>query len=159
MTYSALLLTLADAVVTEINGQTWAIDTPAVRSYADDEEPLESSGPPLLEVIPPEAYEQEELSTRGSEAKTATIRISLRQRFGQGERDDATGGTQQAAIDRNVSAIEEIGRHLSTLRLAGCPGAAWIDSRTQIYRRDHLRQLNQYTGTVDVTYRITDDLQ
>ena len=159
MPYTALLLTLADAVVTEINGQTWAIDTPAVRSYADDDEPLEESGPPLLEVIPPETYEQEDLATRGSEARTATIRISLRQRFGQGERDDVTGGTQREVMDRNVSALEEIGRHLSTIRLSGCTSAAWMDSKTQLYRRDHLRQLNQYTGTVDVTYRITDDLQ
>jgi hypothetical protein len=152
-------LTLADAVVTELNGQTWAIDAPAVRSYADDEESLESSGPPRLDVIPPETYEQEELSTRGSEARTATIRIALRQRFGQAERDDVTGGTQRDAIDRNVSALEQMGRHLSTIRLSGCTNAAWLDSRTQLYRRDHLRQLNQFTGTVDVTYRISDDLQ
>lgn len=83
----------------------------------------------------------------------------IRRKFATQDNDAETGQVD----GEQIAELIELGELLSTGtifdRMASYTSAAWIESQhAPIYRRDHLRQLRQFTGAVAITFEITSDL-
>ena len=160
---ASVLLQVADALVTTLNGLTWSgTDYTARRVFADvlDEELIDAADDAIrVDVVVPEDYDDVALDTRGTVTRRATFDVVIRRKFAAEDNDAETGQVD----GEQIAELIELGELLSTGtifdRMASYTSAAWIESQhAPIYRRDHLRQLRQFTGAVAITFEITSDL-
>lgn len=160
---ASVLVQVADALVDTLNGLTWAGTTyEARKTYADvfDEELIDAADDSIkVDVIVPEEFDEVALDARGLVRRVATFNVVIRRKFATQDNDAKTG---EVSVEQ-IAELIELGELLSTGtifgRMAGFTSAAWIESEhAPIYRRDHLRQLRQFTGAVAITFEITSDL-
>lgn len=112
----------------------------------------------LIDVVAHSTDQQVELSARGVLRYTVPIDIAVRRKFGESEKDLATGRIKVEEIDKHVLLVEELHKMFTTYRLGDFPYAVWDNEKggTTILanpHRDHLRELRQFTGIVRVFLR------
>lgn len=157
------ILQLADAIVTRLNALDWnGTEYEARRSFAGclDEQLVGQDVEGIkIDVIVPEDYDDIELITRGSVAKVATFDVVIRRKFASEDNDADSGEVPTSQVEELVELGELLALGTTWDRLADYPGAAWDASdHSPIYRRDHLRELRQFTGAVALTFRIHADI-
>ena len=149
-----LLLDVADAIVDAINAHDWGQPVRAERSYADIDAPLEQLDSLVCDVLVPQEIDGLELDSSGSDKTTATYEIALRKRMVAAERDQTAGNWRREDVDRLVNLALDISRYFNADRFSGIE-AAWIDTQVpQIYSRQELRELGQFTAVIELTYEL-----
>ena len=152
---ASVLVETAEAVVTALNeaaAGTFTQSFAAERSYADWELPLEDSAPAdrvLVDVVPVPPMESE-LRTQGDIAYQPAVDIIVRKRLTPDNRD-GNGRLMLASVDELVEFVEQLGAFFMAEELS--TGARW--QATDVRRSHvpaHLRQSNQFTGIVRVTF-------
>ena len=160
---SSVLIQVADALVDTLNAMTWSGTTyEAQLSFAaaydeelsgGDEEAIQ------IDVIVPEEFDDVSLDTRGTIKRVATFDIVIRRKFRQQDNDAASGAIDPDQIKELIELGEKLSKAATFARMTDAADAAWTDSdHNPIYRRDHLRQLRQFTGVVAITFEIESDL-
>lgn len=157
------LITLVNALVDHLNGLTWDGTTyEARRCYAGalDEQLQDADGDGIkVDVIVPEEYDEVVLSSRGSVARTVTIDVVIRRKFASQDNDASTGEVPAEQVAELIELGEVLSLGATYDRMTGAESAAWMESEhAPIYRRDHLRQMRQFTGAVALTFEIHSDL-
>ena len=138
---SSTILTIADAVVTSLNGASFSMPFTAARR-----------------LVP--TFDLPDLAT----VQVSVVPRALA-RTASGRRDSwldcmiDVGVQKQVASDGDADALialtEEIAEHLSHQRLAGAPEAAWLNTATDpLIAGEHLDQQRAFTSVVSVTYRV-----
>lgn len=113
----------------------------------------------LIDVVAHSTQQETELSARGKNRFTVPIDIAVRRKFGDNEKDKATGRIKIEEIDRYVLLIEELHLMFTAQSLANdFPYSVWDNDKggTRILAnpdRDHLREMKQFTGIVRVFLR------
>jgi len=146
-----MMIDVADAVAAELNGHSFSQEFTATRTYADWDEELTNS---ILRCdLVPVASMQTDLETRGSVSYLCSVDIGLRKKLDAGSGGHVTAAT----VDDLVRLVEEvhewtIGRELDI--------ATW-DSTVLVaaFVPEHLRQMNQFTGIVRITYSVSKCLE
>ena len=153
------LITLVDALVDHINGLTWsgtAYEARRCYSGALDEQLQSADGDGVkVDVIVPEEYDEVALDSRGSVARLVTIDVVIRRKFASQDNDASTGEVPGDQVAELVELGELLSLGATYARIAGAESAAWQESdHAPIYRRDHLREMRQFTGAVALTFEI-----
>lgn len=156
---TAILATVADAVVRQINaesfGETFTFQ--AERNYADFEMELSEEGTLRVDVVP--ATLQMEMSDRESPKWVASIDIGLRYKFPQVESVAGTGRLDPDHIDPLVELTEEILAYLQSPDarvLSTYEEATWKDEskiRT-IAPGNVLRTQRQFLAIIRASYDV-----
>ena len=145
---TATVVTIADALVVELNGHQFSQDFAAVRAYLPSYE-LKDMDTLHVTVVPAEYEGSPNDRTRDDERHT--LHIAVQQRF----KSAANGVVALDSLDALMALCEEIRDFLRTLVLAGCPDARRVKTETKpIYDPKHLAELGQFTGLLAFTYRI-----
>lgn len=157
------ILQLADAIVTRLNSLDWnGTEFEARRSFAgclDEQLVGQDVAGIKIDVIVPEEYDDIELITNGAVAKVATFGIVIRRKFASEDNDAYSGEVPTSQVDELIALGEVLALGTTWERLADYPDAAWDASEhSPIYRRDHLRELRQFTGAVALTFRVHADI-
>ena len=157
------LITLVDALVDHINGLAWSGTTYEARrcySGALDEQLQSADGDGVkVDVIVPEEYDEVVLDSRGSVARLVTIDVVIRRKFASQDNDASTGEVPGDQVAELVELGELLSLGATYARITGAESAAWQESdHAPIYRRDHLREMRQFTGAVALTFEIHSDL-
>ncbi len=160
---ASVLIQVGEALVDTLNAMNWSgITFEARLSFAnvDDEELTDADDEAVqIDVIVPEEFDDVAIDTKATVVRQATFDVVTRRKFRTQDNDAATG---KIDLDQ-VKELIELGEHLSLAatfeRMSDAANAAWINSdHNPIYRRDHLRQLRQFTGVVAITFEIESDL-
>lgn len=113
-----------------------------------------------IDVVANSVSQETELSARRLNRFTVPIDIAARRKFGESDKDRATGRIKIEEIDRYVLLVEELHLMLTATKLveANFPYEVWDNDKggTRILvnpDRDHLRELKQFTGIVRVFLR------
>lgn len=139
---AARIVTLADAITTEINAGTFTPTVTAVRrNFVRDE--LESSSSLVCDVTPGGVMVDE--GTRSQSEKRYTVHVTLRQKL-VGDTDVKTGVMLQLA--------EEIENHLARKDMAGM---GFIDygsasGARDVFDRDLMIEYRMFFVQLDLTY-------
>ena len=160
---ASVLLSVVDALVTTLNAATWSgPDFVARRSFADvfDEELAGQDADAIqVDVIVPEAYDEVTLDTRAAVRRVVTIDIVIRRKFAADQYDVATNEIDPEKLAELVELGELLSLEATYARMNASTEAAWVSSEHDpIYRRDHLRQMRQFTGVVAITFEIYSEL-
>lgn len=156
---ASVLLSVVDALVDTLNAATWSgPDFVARRAFADvfDEELQGQDADAIqVDVIVPEAYDDVTLDTRAAIKRTVTIDIVIRRKFAPEHYDAATNEIDADKLAELVELGEILSLEATYARMTASTEAAWQSSEHDpIYRKDHLRQLRQFTGVVAITFEI-----
>lgn len=146
---TAVMVSVADALVTALNAATWSPTFTAVRSYAHWADKLESISSLKVDVVPVN-HARSSLATRGSLEYAPEIDIGFRQLLTT---------TTTAAVDTLVALVESVNEWVCSRDVASTPVAEWESASIRaLYVRDHLREWKQFTGIIRVTYRVEKSL-
>lgn len=157
----SVLADTAAAVLTELEETTFSLPFDPVRSYADWELKLEDAAPAnavLVDVVPVSSPDFE-LETRGSVVYRPQVDIVVRKRLGD-ESKDASGRLIVLVVDELVYLVEEIAEHFACNRFELAEHQP-IWQATEIlsaYMPSHIRQFQQFTGVVRLTFSASVDL-
>lgn len=159
---SSVLIQVADALVDTLNAMAWSGTTYEARlsfAAAYDEELSDGDEEAIqLDVIVPEEFDDVSLDTRGTIKRVATFDVVIRRKFRQQD-NDAAGAIDTDQLKELIELGEKLSKAATFARMTDAADAAWTDSdHNPIYRRDHLRQLRQFTGVVAITFEIESDL-
>lgn len=155
-----VLASIADALVTALNGGTFETPFEAERSYGAWDERLETFETLQVDVVPLTVPNPEDqgLATRGSLKYDYSIDVIVRKRFGAKDQG-ATGQISNAKIDPLVRLTEQILEFVPMRELVDYDEAIWQSSRLRFLAyRKHLREWRQYTGLVRVSYAVLKEL-
>lgn len=146
------LIDISDSVAAQLNEHVFRLEFTAERAYADIDEEIAHEGL-AVEVVPVERVPTE-LETRGSVHYLCSADVVVRQKLAVGEDGRVVSGD----VDNLVALVEEIHEWLIARELAN--EATW-DSTVVIAAvvHRHLREWNQFTGIIRVTYSLTKCLQ
>lgn len=160
----AVLVQVADAVTALLNtAGVFSQKFTAKRSYPTWRVPLTKICDLRVDVVP-ESHPVSELETRGTADYTCRSIVVVRRKFGQGDRQEETSeGTPVAnePIDALVLLVEQIHEYFcsqSERRLENDYGidATWQATKIiQTYDRTHLMDNAQFTGAIQVDYRVS----
>jgi hypothetical protein len=148
----SVLIDVADAVTAELNGHVFSQEFTATRTYADWDEQLSTYE--LRSDVVPVASMPTELDTRGSVNYLCSVDIGIRKKLEAGDSDRVDA----EIVDPLVRLIEEI--HEWTIGKELNYDATWESTIfVAAYVPEHLRQNNQFTGIVRVTYSVSKCLE
>ena len=143
----SLIADIADAVVTALNGQSFAMPFTATRAYVPTFD-LKEMKDLHVTVVP----KGTDLSTAGRGIAQSDVQIDVavqKKLLPAG----AAGAGDSAEIDALMGLVQEIAEFVRATGRFG--DASWV--RTQnlpIYSAEHLDQLRQFTGLLTVTLRV-----
>jgi hypothetical protein len=162
----AVAVSVADAVVKQIESATLSQQVTPRRSYADWE--LDLSKSDLLEhreadklhvdVVAQMTEQRVELAARGGRLKyIIPVDIGVRRKFGADKQNDDTGRIDIAEVDALMLLVQELYELFMPQRLTEFPFAVWDGENggTRILAapvRDHLRKMRQFTGLIRVVF-------
>ncbi|MEX2670923.1 MAG: hypothetical protein WD294_02310 [Phycisphaeraceae bacterium] len=139
----AAIVTLADAVVTQLNAATFDPTVTAERHYRPRVE-LGDVEDVRVTVVPKAI--RTTAATRGAASHEGQIDIAIQQRL-----SDETA----AAIDPLMDLVQQIADQLLHRRLDAMPQALCVRLTNEpIYAVDHLDELRTFTSVLTVTYRL-----
>jgi hypothetical protein len=149
---AALIVEIADAVVTALKAAEFGMEIPWERSYGDWDLELKEIGCVRGDVVP--VFDaQVELETRGSVRYELNIDIALRKRFSS-QTDIDCGRINRDEIDKLLYVVQRMQQQFVATRPSD--DSVWSPSRTQQvqawYVKAHLREWNQFTGVVRLPY-------
>jgi hypothetical protein len=137
------IVTLADAVVSELNGEGWSLQFAARRLYRPRFEPadlktLQVSVVPRSLVI--------EAASRADDSRQYQIDLAVQQKL-----DAET--TEE--IDPLLGLVEEIARHFRLRRPAAMPTAMCVKVENDpVYAVEHLDELRCFTSIITLSFRV-----
>lgn len=137
------IVALADAVVSELNGEGWSLPFVARRLYRPRFEPadlktLQVSVVPRSLVI--------EAASRADDSRQCQIDIAVQQRL------DAELSEE---IDPLLGLVEEIARHFRLRRPAAMPTAVCVKVENDpVYAVEHLDELRCFTSILTLSFRM-----
>ena len=136
---NAAILTIADAVVAELNAQTFTLPVQAVRGYLPTFELQELS---QLKVTVVPRQDDGRLDTRESSAHEYQLDIGVQQKPEK---------TDNAHLDPLLRLTQEIADHFRFGRVAS---ASLTSPKIRIlYLQEHLQKFNQFTAVVTLTFK------
>lgn len=139
-----IITDIADALVTDLNAETFDQAFDAVRSFKP-EYALEDMDELHVTVVPKSRVH--ELLTRRDLQKDYQFDIAVQVRFAE---QTAT------EIDPYVALVEDVMSFLEgTPRLVSYPSAIWIKSENDpLWIPEHMETFRQFTSVITVTYRL-----
>ncbi|GAB6184605.1 hypothetical protein JCM17478_01070 [Thermopirellula anaerolimosa] len=143
MIHMATIVALADAVVSELNGEGWSLPFAARRLYRPRFEPadlktLQVSVVPRSLVI--------EAASRADDSRQYQIDIAVQQKL------DADPSEE---IDPLLGLVEEIARHFRLRRPAAMPTAVCVKVENDpVYAVEHLDELRCFTSIITLSFRM-----
>ena len=160
---ASVLIDVGEALVDTLNAIDWSgTDFTARLSFAsvDDEELTDADDEAVqVDVIVPEEFDDVTLDTKATVVRQATFDVVIRRKFRTQDNDAATGQVDLEQVKELIELGEQLILAATFARMSGATNAAWIAAdHNPIYRRDHLRQLRQFTGVVAITFEIESDL-
>jgi hypothetical protein len=151
---ASVLITTADAVVAELNnptGHTWSKQFTAERNFGDWKWPLESAEDEIkVEVVPMGAM-AEDIETRHAIKYFPIIKVVVRYKLRQADGSEDTGRPEDVVTDELINLLEEINDHFAFRRFED---AVWEKAEIAPVAVEHLANPRQYTGFVQITYRV-----
>ena len=139
----SVLVELADAIVTSLNGDTFSVPLSAVRGYrpAVELKDLEA----LQVTVVPKALTIS-AATRSSSYFDGVIDVAVQQKV------DAD---KLADLDALMGLVQGIADHLRNRRLEGLPAAVCTTVENDpVFAPEHLEQHRVFTSLLTVTYRV-----
>ncbi len=160
---ASVLIQVGEALVDTLNAMNWSgITFEARLSFAnvDDEELTDADDEAVqIDVIVPEEFDDVAIDTKATVVRQATFDVVIRRKFRTQDNDAATGEIDLDQVKELIELGEQLSLAATFERMSDAANAAWINSdHNPIYRRDHLRQLRQFTGVVAITFEIESDL-
>ena len=154
---ASVLVQVADAIKTELDGGSFVRTFGCERNYADWDDALEERDELRVDVVP-FGHGAPELDSRGSTEYRCQVDVVVRYRFGQPDQNEI-GGIETARIDELVELVEQLHQHLcdpAERRFTNYTAATWwsTDVATS-YARNHLRELRQFTAILRVTANVS----
>ena len=153
----AVLVDVAEAVKDELALGTHLFAIEPERSYADWDMRLEDLDTVRVDVVPVGVRETR-LEARGELVYLCDVDIGVRKRFGADDHDDPTGRIELSEIDDLIQLVEQLHEYMvdadnNGRRLTNYAAAAWQECSIRAsYIREHLREMQQFTGILRVTY-------
>ena len=139
----ALIVDIADAVVTELNAGTFSQTFEAVRLYRPDFDLKEMAT--LHVTVVPKAQTIATVS-RSSGQYDVAVDVAVQQKL-----DDETADQ----MDGLMSLTEEIADFFRLRRLTACPAAIWLRTENEpVYSVEHLTEMRQFTSVLTLTFRV-----
>ena len=140
----AVIIDIADAVVTELNGGTFSQAFTAERHYKPVFELPEMKT--LHVTVVPKGIETR-LATRGLLQHDYQIDVAVQKKLSAGAADNAE-------IDALMGLVEEIADFFKGRNLDSA-GAVWVATEnTPVYSPEHLSELRQFTSVLTLTFRV-----
>lgn len=154
---------LADELVDALRAVEWSgVPYVARRTYFDcrDEELKLDRNEVDVAVLVPDGYDTVDLDTRDSIERQAVVDVVVRKKFGPDEAEDEDGSIQEQQIDELIQLAETLSKAAVTAGMAGLGGGLFVPplDHDPIYRRDHLRNLRQFTAVFSLTFDIPSEL-
>jgi len=153
----AEIIKIADAVVSDLNGNTFTAQFSAKRLYLPrfelkDMIALHVSVVPKATVIT--------IADRRRTQHEHTIDIAVQKRINADIGVSASLDPETDELDGLMNLVESIADHLRFRQLEDYPDAAWVGlANDPIYSVEHLEQMRQFTSLLSVTYRVLRDVQ
>jgi len=146
----AVILDIADAVVTEMNGHAFSEAFTAARFYR----PLfDLKDMATLHVsVVPKAWSAEQ-SMRGGNQEEHQIDVGVQQKVADDPGPPAV--SMQAKMDALMTLVQEIGDFFRLRRLTTYQAAACVKvENTPVFAPDHLQEYRQFTSVLTLTFRV-----
>lgn len=140
---TAAILSLADAVVQELNGRPFSLSFVAKRAYRPQFTLAEMKS--LHVTVVPKGLLINSLS-RSSDSHEYQVDIAVQKKV---DKEDAE------TLDPLMTLVEEIADHFRSPRIAAFAGAIGtkVENRP-IYALEHLETLRQFTSVLTLTFRL-----
>lgn len=139
----SLIVEIADAVVTELNGMDLKSPLQAQRHYVPSFELKDMSD--LRTTVVPKGLVISK-SDRSNNTFDVQIDVAIQKKFNNGS---------NAEIDPLMELVQEIADQFRLRRLAAYPAAHWIRTEnTPIYSPEHWDELRQFTSVLTFTFRV-----
>lgn len=139
----SIVVDIADAVVTELNAQTFSIAFTAQRSYVPVYDLREMSELKVT-VIPRSVATN--LASREASNDLYAVMIGVQKKLEPEELDD---------VDALVTLVEEISAFLTRRTLSEMPDVQWIGSEIDpLFVGELMDKLRQFTSVLTATYRL-----
>lgn len=166
---SAVAVQVAESVVAMVENSVSLTtrEFTARRSYLEwdldlkglDSPELSSDEKLLIDVVAHTTGQEIEPGDRGSVRFTIPVDIGVRKKFGDTELDQTTGRVKLEEIDGLVLLVEQIALLFVLQRLPDELETVYDDNKGGVKilanpLRDHLREMNQFTGIVRVYLRV-----
>ncbi len=149
----AELIKVAEAIRKELAGAVFSQSFQPVRSYDTDTE-LEDLDVLHVDVVPAGLTPEPESNT--SMAYDCMVDIGIRKRFGSDAVDSDTGKLEEEEIDRLLAFEQDMIQFFPQRGLTAYTSAKFISIEVRIaWVPEHIRQYQQFTGILRVTYRST----
>ncbi len=137
-----VIITIADAVVTELNAHTFGQAFTAARAYLPRYDLADMKD--LHVTVVPKGVEID-ASSRTLAQHDYSIDIAVQKRV----------GSDPSNMDGLMGLVEEVSDFFRQRRLAQYPAAIWVRTvNVPIYAPDHLDQLRQFTSVLTLTFRV-----
>jgi hypothetical protein len=139
----ATITDIADAVVAELNSQTFSQPFTAVRYYRPvfdlgEMQTLHVSVVPKGVVI--------ERADRSRNQEDYAIDVAVQKKFQSGD---------NAELDALMTLVQEIADFFRMRRLASYPDAIWVRTdNVPVYAPEHLEEFRQFTSVLTLTFRV-----
>ena len=145
----AVVVEIADAVVTALNGAHLSQPVSAQRYYLPEFD-LKDMDTLHVSVVPAEL--DEEIADRAHDRAEYKIHVAVQKRVAKQD----PPGIDTAAIDALMQLVEEIDDLFRHKRLAGYEQAHWAKTENKpIYDPKHLKEHGQFTSLLVFTFRVT----
>lgn len=159
---ASVLIETAEAVLAELDDptdHTWSLTFSAARSYADWDLPLEDDrqrGELFCDVVPVGRLVTDLETRGGSVAYEPAIDIVFRKKFEPADAEADDGRLTKAAVDELVALVEEVNEHFTPTALTSTDAATWKSTEiVAAVMHKHLREFNQFTGIIRLTFDAT----
>ena len=138
----AMILTIADAVVAELNGHTFSLPFTATRTYVPRFDLADMAT--LRVTVVPKGLEITS-GSRGKDQHDYRVDVGVQQKFSEGD---------AAELDPLMGLVEEIADHFRNLVLDTDPEAACVKVENgPIYAQEHMREGRLFTSVLTLTFR------
>jgi hypothetical protein len=146
----AVIIDIADAVVTEMNGHTFSQTFTAARFYRPLFDLKDMS---VLHVsVVPKAWSAEQ-AARGGNLEEHQIDIGVQKKVADDPGPPAVSMQQQ--MDALVTLVQEVSDFFRLRRLDAYPDAGCVKvENVPVFAPDHLQEYRQFTSVLTLTFRV-----
>lgn len=138
------IVTLADAIVQELNSTSFTMAFTATRGYLPRRE-LEEMDTLRVTVVPRAATRG--LHTRAEHLLELTVDIAIQKKL---------AAESNAEIDGLVDLVEEVSDFISGRDLQTFNDAVWTETRHEVlFSEEHMDKLRLFTSVLSLTYQVT----
>jgi len=140
-----MLIPIADAVVSDLNAQSFSIELTAARAYQPVFDLREMSD---LHVTVVPAGQESERNSRSTHQRDYMVQIGVQQKV---DPDDL------AESDQLMQLVDEIGRHFEgrAFQVDGCTVAVVNIKHDPVFLPEHMQRMNQFTSVINLKFRTT----